>query len=159
MSRADFLQQDAIEMLNILQNSSCIPRYDRISHELLSELLVALATNGTVVGANNRGSDVLSGAFGKIEVKSRILGTDGPTPRISLQKSNLEKADWFCAVRWTRDFRLSDALMLPKSSVVILHAHKKQKTGMAHISWDSWQASLGAINLKERMRISLSMIS
>ena len=157
MSRADFLQQDAAEMMNILQNSNCIPRYDRISHELLSELLVALATKGTVVGANNRGSDVFSESYGKIEVKSRILGTDGPNPRVSLQKSNLEKADWFCAIRWTREFQLSDAVMLPKSSALSLHGQKKQATGMAHISWVSWITALGAISLKETMGISLAM--
>ena len=72
---------DATEMMNILQTSKCMARYDHISHELLSELLVAIATGGEVIGGNNLGSDVSSPTYGLIEVKSRIFGTDGPNPR------------------------------------------------------------------------------
>ena len=125
-------------MAGILRTAQCFQRYDKIAHELLSELLVAIATGGEVVGGNNRGSDVWSEKYGRIEVKSRILGTDGPYPRVSLRQSNLEKADHFVAVRWTKAFELHGAVMLPKSVVLKLYDAKLQKSGTAHIAWSEW---------------------
>ncbi len=151
----DFINDDAAEMHSILRSASCIKRYDSISHQLLSELLVAIATEGEVVGGNNRGSDVISPKYGKIEVKSRILGTDGPFPRVSLKPHNIEKADWFVGIRWTRDFQFHEAWMLPKSAAAMLHAAKKQGSGLAHISWDNWMAGEGAIDLSPRIRVTI----
>jgi hypothetical protein len=152
----DFINEDAAEMHSILRSAVCIERYDSISHQLLSELLVAIATEGEVVGGNNRGSDVFSSKFGKIEVKSRILGTDGPFPRVSLKPHNIEKADWFVAIRWTRDFQFHAAWMLPKSAASTLHASKKQGSGLAHISWESWKAGVGAIDLSDKIITALT---
>lgn len=151
----DYINQDAAEMHSILRSASCIKRYDSISHQLLSELLVAISTGGEVVGGNNRGSDVLSPEYGKIEVKSRILGTDGPFPRVSLKSHNIEKADWFVGIRWNRDFQFHEAWMLPKSAASELHAARKQGSGLAHISWESWKAGQGAVDLSSKIRAAL----
>ena len=138
MTKQLFALQDAKEIARILQSAQCFQRYDKIAHELLSELLVAIATDGEVLGGNNRGSDVFSRIYGRIEVKSRILGTDGPYPRVSLRTSNLEKADYFVAVRWTKKFDLHGAVMLPKTAVQSLYDAKAQKDGTAHINWTDW---------------------
>lgn len=130
--------KDAQELHQILRTANCMERYEKISHEILAELLVALATGGEVIGGNNRGSDVRSPAYGLIEVKSRILGTDGPFPRISLKRSNIEKAQWFAAVRWKKDYAFYDAVMLPKARVQILYDARKQASGLAHIAWNDW---------------------
>lgn len=151
----DFIKDDAAEMHSILRSASSMQRYDAISHQLLSELLVAIATEGEVVGGNNRGSDVYSPEYGKIEVKSRILGTDGAFPRVSLKPHNIEKADWFVAIRWTRDFQFHEAWMLPKSTAAALHAVKRQGSGLAHISWDSWKTGEGAVDLSPRIRVAI----
>ena len=151
----DFIKDDAAEMHSILRSASCMKRYDAISHQLLSELLVAIATDGEVVGGNNRGSDVISPIYGKIEVKSRILGTDGPFPRVSLKPHNIEKADWFVGIRWTREFQFYEAWMLPKSASSTLHAARKQGSGLAHISWESWKAGEGAIDLSPKINAHL----
>lgn len=148
----EYAAADASEMFNVLRTTECLKRYQEISHQLLSELLVAIATEGEVVGGNNRGSDVLSPKYGKIEVKSRILGTDGPFPRVSLKTHNLEKADCFVGIRWTRDFQFHAAFMLPKSAVLPLYQARKQANGLAHISWDSWKSATGAIDLSGAVR-------
>lgn len=140
---------DATEMARILQTSECMVRYDHISHELLSELLVAIATGGEVIGGNNLGSDVRSPTYGLIEVKSRILGTDGPYPRISLKQRNLDKASWFAAVRWNRNFTFHDAVILPKDSVQRLFDIRKQTRDMAHIGWKDWIADPKGKSLKD----------
>lgn len=150
---------DATEMMRILQTSQCMKRYDHISHELLAELLVAIATGGEVIGGNNLGSDVTSPTYGLIEVKSRIMGTDGPNPRISLKQRNLDKASWFAAVRWTRDFELYDAVILPKASVERLFGIRKQARDMAHISWKDWTSDLSAKSIKGDCTNALNKLS
>ncbi|HEV7693838.1 MAG TPA: hypothetical protein VGO52_23590 [Hyphomonadaceae bacterium] len=149
MTKQAFVREDAKEMATILRSAACMARYNKISHELLSELLVAIATNGEVVGGNNRGSDVLSPTHGKIEVKSRILGTDGPFPRISLKEHNLAKADWFAAVRWNPDFTLYDAVLLPKASAMNHYQQKRQSKGLAHIGWKDWARDASAQSIRE----------
>lgn len=148
----EFAIADASEMHAILKTAACTKRYQEISHQLMSELLVAIATKGEVVGNNNRGSDVISPEYGKIEVKSRILGTDGEFPRVSLKPHNLDKADWFVGIRWTRDFDFHAAFMLPKIEASKLHAERKQASGLAHINWDKWKAAPGVIDLSTAVR-------
>mgnify|MGYP001197191509 CR=1 FL=1 len=141
--------EDAREIWSILQTAKCMARYDKISHEILAELLVSIATGGEVIGGNNRGSDVRSPRFWLIEVKSRILGTDGPYPRVSWKQHNLDKADWFAAVRWHRDYALYDAVMLPKPSARELYEKKRQATGLAHVGWSDWASAPGGMNIRE----------
>ena len=140
--------EDAREIWSILQTAKCMAHYDKISHEILAEILVAIATGGEVIGANNRGSDVCSPQFGLIEVKSRILGTDGPYPRVSLKQHNLDKAQWFAAIRWDRNYTLYDAVMLPKLVAQGLYEKKRQSSGLAHISWADWSSVAGAKNIR-----------
>lgn len=154
----EFATQDAAEMFSILRTAKCIERYDSISHQLLSELLVAIATGGEVVGGNNRGSDVFSPEYGKIEVKSRILGTDGEFPRISLKQHNLDKADWFVAVRWTKRFEFHDAVALPKIAVLPLFEGKMAGGKVAHASWKSWLAAPGSVSLAETVRAVIGSV-
>lgn len=130
--------EDAKEMVAILQTAKCVARFGGITHNVLSELLVAIVTGGDRIGRNNLGSDVRSPTYGLIEVKSRVLGTDGPNPRVSLKRSNIEKADWFAALRWTGQFALADAVMLPRESARILFNERLQSSGQAHIAWASW---------------------
>ncbi|TRC89692.1 hypothetical protein FJV80_07825 [Mesorhizobium sp. WSM4310] len=157
--KAKYARQDAAEMYSILRTANCIKRYDSISHQLLAELVVAIATSGEVVGGNNRGSDVTSPIYGKIEVKSRILGTDGPFPRISLKPHNLEKADWIAAVRWTREFEFHDAVALPRAAAQGLFAGRLTEGRAAHVAWQTWVAAPGADSLADRVQTALKSLS
>lgn len=156
--KAIHAREDAAEIFHILRTARCIQRYGSISHQLLAELVIAIATDGEVVGGNNRGSDVVSPSFGKIEVKSRILGTDGPLPRVSLKPHNLEKADWITAVRWTRGFEFHDAVALPKASAVSLFTGRMAVGKATHVSWQSWIAAPAAISLAEKVRAALQSL-
>lgn len=158
MSKSVNALADAAEMYSILRTANCIKRYDSISHQLLSELIVAIATNGEVVGGNNRGSDVLSSTYGKVEVKSRILGTDGQFPRISLKPHNLEKSDWIVAVRWTREFEFYDAVALPKAAAQGLFAGRMTDGRVAHVAWQTWITTSGAESFANRVRVALSTL-
>ncbi len=151
MSKNEYAAEDAREMADILRIAKCIRKYDKISHDLLGEILVAASLEGVVEGGNRRGSDIHAPTFGRVEVKSRILGTDGPFPRVLLRSSNIENADYFVAIRWNRDFSLIDAVMNSKEAVLPLYSGKKQGSGVANISWKDWCSTSGAVSLKGRM--------
>lgn len=119
------LRQDAAEMASILRSARCVERHQAISHDRLAEIMTALVTGGELSSGNAQGHNAVSPAFGRIEVKSRILGTDGPFPRVTLKASNIEKSDFFIGVRWIRDMRLHEAVGLPKSAVMPLYTAKQ----------------------------------
>jgi hypothetical protein len=75
---------------------------------------------------------------------------------VSLKPHNIEKADWFVAIRWNRDFQFHEAWMLPKSAASTLHAAKKQGSGLAHIAWDTWKNAIGAIDLSQQIKVALT---
>lgn len=139
-------------MMQILSTARCIARHSIISPDRLSEILTALVTGGELAGGNSKGYDVISPEFGHIEVKARILGTDGPFPRVSLRASNIEKADFFMAVRWTETMRLQEAVALPKAEATALYTAKRQGSGLAHIAWRDWVAAPGARHFGDEMR-------
>lgn len=151
----DLLRQDAAEMAGILCSARCVERHAAISHDRLAEVLTALVTVGELSSGNARGHDVVSPTFGRIEVKSRILGTDGPFPRVTLKASNIEKSDFFMGVRWTRDMRLHEAVGLAKVAVMPLYEAKRQGSGLAHLSWVDWVAAPGARSFLNEMRALL----
>lgn len=148
----DILRQDAIEMIRILSKAQCMERHTSISPDRLSEILTAIATGGEIVGGNSKGYDVISPEYGRIEVKARILGTDGPFPRVSLKASNIDKADLIMAVRWTEKMELHDAIALPKAGAAVLYAAKRQGGGLAHIAWRDWIAAPDARRFRDEMR-------
>jgi hypothetical protein len=132
-------------------------RHSAISPDRLSEILTAIVTGGTLVGGNSKGHDVFSPEFGLVEVKARILGTDGPLPRVSLKIANIKKADFFIAVRWTKAMELHDAIGLPKSVAGKLFATKQQQgRGLAHIAWRDWILAPGAQSFREKMLQALA---
>lgn len=123
-------------MMQILLTAQCITRHSIISPDRLSEILTAIVTNGEIVGGNSRDHDVVSPKFGRVEVKARILGIDGQFPRVSLKSSNIERADYFMAVRWTATMQLHDAVGLPKAEISTLYSAKQKSSGLAHIAWN-----------------------
>jgi hypothetical protein len=159
MTALNILRQDAAKMMRILTTANCVARYSTISLDRLSEILTAIVMDGTLVGGNSKGHDIVSPTFGRVEVKSRILGTDGPFPRVSLKTANMERADFFVAVRWTEAMQFYDAVGLPKAAAATLYAAKRQGNGLAHIVWGDWIAAPSARNLRAEMLQALGQVS
>jgi len=140
----EILQADALEMAGALRNTVCTERHFVISYDKLAEILTALCTGGDLSVRNGSGYDVEAPVYGRIEVKSRALGTDGPFPRISLSPNKMKVANWFMAVRWERQGVLHAAYMLPSASVRPLFDARLQASGRtAHISWEEWRSAPG----------------
>lgn len=145
------LLADAQEMHRIIQGASCMRRHSVISLDKLAEILTALATGGTVAERNAKGYDVASPEYGKIEVKARVLGTDGTFPRITLTPNKLVGANSFMAVRWDGDHRIHAAVMLDRDTVRPLYEARLQASGKyAHIAWGAWKNAPGAIDFTAR---------
>ena len=51
--------------------------------DMLGDVLFAATFSGTCTPRGNRGLDVNCPKFGRVEVRSRVLGTDGQFPRIT----------------------------------------------------------------------------
>jgi len=153
----EILQADALEMASVLKSAQCIQRHFTISYDKLAEILTAICTEGKVCSARNGNYDVEAPIYGRIEVKSRVLGTDGPFPRISLTPTKLRSAKWFMAVRWDKQGDIYAAFMLPLSSVQPLFDARLQNSGkQAHIAWDDWRNASGLKDFTSQFRLILS---
>lgn len=145
------LLSDALEMHRIIQGASCMRRHSVISLDKLAEMLTALCTGGTVAERNAKGHDIVSPEYGRIEVKSRVLGTDGAFPRVTLTPNKLAGSDSFMAVRWDANYRIHAAVMLNAGAVRPLYDARVQTSGKcAHIAWGAWKNAPGAIDFTER---------
>lgn len=138
-------------MHRITQRASCMLRYSVISLDKPAEILTALCADGTVAERNTKGYDVVSPVHGKIEVKSRVLGTDGPFPRISLSPNKLVESDSFMAVRWGYDHSLYAAIMLDRADVQPLYVAKLQASGRtSNIPWIEWKTAPRAFDFTKQ---------
>lgn len=141
------LLSDAREMHRLIQNASFMKRHSVISLDKLAEILTALCTDGSIAERNTKGHDIVSPKHGRIEVKSRVLGTDGEFPRITLSSNKLVGSDTFMAVRWDRNNNIYSAIMLDKAAVQPLYNARLQASRKsAHIAWDAWKSAPGAID-------------
>lgn len=155
----EILQADAKEMAAALRGADCLQRHGVLSYDKLAEILTALCTRGHLHSRNAAGSDVTSPAYGRIEVRSRFLGTDGPFPRVTLSQGKLQGAEWFMAVRWDAGGDVHAAVMLPFASVAPLFAARLQKSGnKAHIAWCDWLSAPGLVDLTADFRAALSAL-
>ncbi len=132
-------------------------KHGRITEDDLAEMLVAEALGGKQVGGNKQGYDVTHPRFGRIEVRSRRLGTDGAWPRVSLPRGKVDSFDHCVAVRFGADYAFHDAVMLDRASAKVLYEMKAQRgTGLAHIAWEEWCRAPGALSLRSRILDLLS---
>lgn len=115
-----------------------------------AELLVAKALGGTVVEKKNnkrhqKGYDIEVGVDRRIEVRSRVEGTDGTTPRITLTKSKMEICTDVVALRFSLKYVPIEAQLVAKDSLNELYKHYRQNDGStAHINWKKFCESPGA---------------
>lgn len=151
------LRADALEMSAIMRSAECMIRHPEISHDRLAEILTALCVAGELASRNSKGYDVASEEHGRIEVKSRILGTDGWFPRVSLTPNKMAVADAVMAVRWTPEYTFHAAVLLSRDAVRPLFEAKLQASGkQAHIAWADWVGASDAIDFTSRFAGLLS---
>ncbi len=137
---------EAVRLFGLLRT------HGEVTKDAFCENLVAAALGGTLMSRGNKGFDVRHPALGRIEVRSRMLGTDGDKPRITLRCDPVEACDWLVAVRITPDFRLHEGWMFAARSLQRLYArYRRAKNPVAHVPWNVAVALEGADDITGRL--------
>lgn len=138
----------------LLDNASEARRLGKLLYEhgevaisAFAEALFAAAFGGQRRQRGNPGFDIDCPRFGKVEVRARVLGTDGDYPRVTLRKSPDGQFDHLAAVRLDKNLALWKAFILPTLALKPLYDAKKQPKGTAHIDWSSFCSDSNAIDI------------
>ena len=123
-----------------------------ITVDALGETLVAAAFGGTRMKRNNADFDVRCPRFGLVEVRSRVLGTDGWLPRVTLRKAPLGAYDHVAALRFEPDLAFWRGVILPTAALIPLYEARKQTSGVAHIAWNDAVAHPVALDITGELR-------
>lgn len=126
-----------------------------ISADILGEALFAAAFGGEPMARGNKDYDVRCPRFGLVEVRSRILGTDGWHPRISLRRAPNGEYDHVAALRFEQDYSFWRAVVLPTAALQRLYASRRQFSGIAHIPWSAAADDPDTIDVTAEMRAVL----
>ncbi len=121
--------------------------HGEVTISAFAEALFAAAFDGKRMSRGNRNFDLDCARFGKVEVRTRVLGTDGEYPRITLRKSPDGQFDHLAAVRLNETLGLWKASVLPTLALRPLYDVRKQKNGLAHIDWSDFCADPKAIDI------------
>jgi hypothetical protein len=124
-----------------------LTEHGEVAISTFAEALFAAAFGGQRTPRANPNFDVVCPRFGKVEVRARVLGTDGDYPRISLRKSPDGEFDHLAAVRLDKKLNFWKAFILPTAALKPLFDAKKQKTAKAHIAWSVFCADSGAVDI------------
>jgi len=130
--------------------------YGEIKASRYCEILVAAALGGEVMPPTFPGYDVRCPRLGRVQVRMRIKGTDGPNPRISFRG---EPADFdvLVAVHLDADFGVHKALAIPVAAVLPHYARRKQGTGLAHVPWADLVVDPSAEDITGRLSAALKV--
>jgi hypothetical protein len=111
-----------------------------------AELLVAEVLGGKVV--DKPGFDIECCDGRRVEVRSRVEGTDGNAPRITLSKKKMELCTDIVAFRFNRLYEPIEARLVRKAHLEQLYLHYRQRDGStAHVNWGKFYSCIGAEDL------------
>jgi len=137
----------------IKQHKLVLSKFGEVTGALLAEMLVAEIFEGKVV--NGIGYDVECPDGRRIEVRSRVEGTDGKMPRITLSKKKMEVCSDIVAVRFDCRYQPVEVRLVPKSELKLLYEEYCQNDGStAHIHWQKFCACEGAKDLLAAVRVA-----
>ncbi|MFT8246464.1 hypothetical protein [Roseomonas sp. BN140053] len=141
---------DAADEARRLQ--SLLLAHGPLTVDALGETLVAAAFGGARMKRNNADFDVRCPRFGLVEVRSRVLGTDGWLPRLTLRKAPLGVYDHVAALRFALDLSFWRGVILPTAALIPLYEARKQASGIAHIAWNDAVAHSAALDITGELR-------
>jgi hypothetical protein len=119
--------------------------YGEVTAGRFAELLVAAVLRGKVV--HQVGYDIECSDGRRVEVRSRVEGTDGDTPRVTLNDAKMELCTDVIAIRFSSRYQPIEARLVRRVDLEPLYLKYRQKKGIAHINWARFCASPGAQEL------------
>jgi hypothetical protein len=110
-------RQQLMSKLAILRNELSVHRIRNTSD--YAEVLVAEALNAQrIPNGVNQGYDLISSKYGRIEVKCRMLPTDGRIEeRVDLKGSKIHGFDYLAIVIFYPDFGVKGSILVPYDNV------------------------------------------
>lgn len=132
-------------------HKAVLSSYGEVTTGAFAELLVAEVLGGVRATSNESGYDVLCPDGRKVEVRSRVEGTDSNTSRASLTASKMTIETDVVAVRFNRKYVPIEARLVRKAKLESLYAQYKQAKGLAHIPWAKFCNCTDSINMLPKL--------
>lgn len=121
-------------------HKALLTTYGEITAGRFAELLVAAAVGGRVV--DQTGYDIECSDGRRIEVRSRVEGTDGNAPRVTLNDAKMRACTEVVAIRFNARYTPVEARLVRRDDIEPLFLEYRQaKKGIAHINWARFCAS------------------
>lgn len=120
--------------------------YGEVTAGRFAEMLIAEVLGGRIV--DKTGYDLQCNDGRRIEVRSRVEGTDSKTPRVTLSKAKMKESTDVVAVRFNSKYKPIEARLVSTAALVPLYERYRQSNGStAHIDWSLFCSSPGAVDL------------
>lgn len=131
--------------------ASLLRDYGEIKASRYFEILVAATYDGELMAPNHPEFDVHCTRFGRVQVRTRVIGTDGKYPRISLRGMPSE-FDVLIGAHLAQNFSINHAIALRSPAIEPLYLAKRQQDGkLAHIPWAQLVAAPGAEDVTKEL--------
>jgi hypothetical protein len=123
-----------------------------------SEKLIAVLDGGEVV--QKHGYDTDGGRLGKVEVRSRMLGTDGRCPRLTTNSTKMKNSEYHAIIHFGAGYQIYEAILVPTSALIPLYNPRRQKKrDQAHIPFREIKSLKGTANITDRLiRIEAALL-
>ncbi|MBE0436211.1 MAG: hypothetical protein IBX56_10455 [Methylomicrobium sp.] len=109
-------------------------RTDAIKRGFHAEVITSLAFKCKI--ERSTGYDLRTKSGAKVEVRSRVKFSDGRNPRLTVNKSKMEKSNVIVTVQYERNLDISKAIAIKTKYLIPLYVKHLQKDGSkAHLNW------------------------
>jgi len=139
------IRLEKIKKLTKLQGE--LLREEKIGHhDWYAEMLVCSAFDGELALTNQPDYDILcSGTYGKIQVKSRVDGTDTTQNRTNFGKYGVNAFDYAAIVIFESSYNIKGAIL-----IALTDAHKLMKKA-GHVKWSDALNHSNAVCIKDKL--------
>lgn len=122
-------------------------REHKVGHpDWYAEMLVCAALDGELATTNNPDFDLQSTEHGKVQVKSRVDGTDTTQNRTNFKKYSPGAFDFAAIVIFESDYRIKGAVLLPMANALEL------RRAAGHVKWEDAQNHPKAKSISPRLK-------
>ena len=115
-------------------------------HDWYAEMLVCSALEGQLAMTNQPNYDILCSApYNKVQVKSRVDGTDGIQNRTNFKRYKPDAFNYAAIVIFRANYKIKGAILLP-----LKDAHSLMKKA-GHVKWGDALNHKNAICIKDKL--------
>ncbi|UYM16216.1 hypothetical protein [Endozoicomonas euniceicola] len=122
-------------------------RKHQIGHpDWYAEMLVCAALDGKLALTNNPDYDLVCSTLGKVQVKSRVDGTDTTQNRTNFKRYSSNAFDHAAIVIFESDYRIKGAVVIPIADVLSV----MRKAG--HVKWQDAKEHKNSVSITSELK-------